>query len=369
MRIAFYSPIKPPDHPVPSGDRQVARLIIAALRASGHEVGLASRLRTWASDPDPRLLERLRREAEVEAARLIAVLRSASEGPPEVWVTYHTYYRSPDLLGPMVAEALAIPYLTVEAVYAGKRDADAWAPWQAPVVGALRKAAINFCLTQRDREGLMRVVSRERTLHLPPFIDTARFPVAAQQRSPDDPVLITVAMMRERAKLASYRMLAKVLEGLQQRPWRLVIVGDGPARRQVEDAFEHIPAARIRWTGEVGGKEVASLLAGADLFLWPGEDEAYGLVYLEAQASGLAVVAQDTAGVPEVVRQGETGLLTPHGDVAAMHVAIARLLDEPSLRQSMGAAARRFVHEERTVAKAAAILEEGLRRATSGGWS
>ena len=61
MRVAFYAPLKPPDHPVPSGDRSMARLLIRALELAGHEVGLASRLRSRDTDGDPARQSRLAR--------------------------------------------------------------------------------------------------------------------------------------------------------------------------------------------------------------------------------------------------------------------------------------------------------------------
>ena len=88
------------------------------------------------------------------------------------------------------------------------------------------------------------------------------------------------------------------------------------------------------------------VLYSAGIYVWPGYGEAYGLAYLEAQAAGLPVVAQDIAGVPEVVRDGQTGFLTPPGDVAAFASAIERLLARNDERTIMAAAARRFVLED-----------------------
>ncbi|MCY1251314.1 D-inositol-3-phosphate glycosyltransferase [compost metagenome] len=90
--------------------------------------------------------------------------------------------------------------------------------------------------------------------------------------------------------------------------------------------------------------------------MWPGCGEAYGLAYLEAQAAGLPVVAQRTAGVPEVVRDGETGLLTRDGDIGAYAAAMRDLIEDPAGRKRLGAAARRFVHEERSFPAAARRL-------------
>jgi len=110
------------------------------------------------------------------------------------------------------------------------------------------------------------------------------------------------------------------------------------------------------WLGEKDAADLPDILASTDLYVWPGCGEAYGLAYLEAQAAGLPVVAQRTAGVPEVVRDGQTGLLTREGDIGAYAAAMRDLIEDPASRRLLGAAARRFVHEERSFPAAARRL-------------
>ena len=175
--------------------------------------------------------------------------------------------------------------------------------------------------------------------------------------------LIAVAMMRPGDKMDSYRMLARALEQLADLPWNLTIVGDGPCRAEVEAEFAAIPPERIDWTGQLDPAGVASAVAGASIYVWPGCGEAFGLAYLEAQAAGLPVVAQHTAGVPEVVWNGETGTLTSDGDVEAYASAIRRLLSDRALRTKMGTAAAHLVAKNRSLEAAAARLDDILRRA------
>jgi glycosyltransferase involved in cell wall biosynthesis len=174
--------------------------------------------------------------------------------------------------------------------------------------------------------------------------------------------MVTVAMMRPGDKLESYRMLARSLTRCLALPWVLSVVGDGPASEAVREAFAAMPPDRLNWLGERPRDEIPAILAGADLFVWPGFGEAYGLAYLEAQAAGLPVVAQDVAGVPEVVRGGETGLLVPTGDPEAFAGAVTRLLEDAGTRRRMGRAARRFVLEERSLEGAARRIGELLAR-------
>ena len=100
MRIAFYAPLKPPNHPTPSGDRRMARLLMAALDHAGHDVALASSFRSWDDGTRPNRHERLADLGARLASRLTRRLHAA---PPDLWFTYHLYHKAPDWLGPAVS--------------------------------------------------------------------------------------------------------------------------------------------------------------------------------------------------------------------------------------------------------------------------
>jgi glycosyltransferase involved in cell wall biosynthesis len=353
MRIAFYAPMKSPNHPVPSGDRQMARLLIKALERSGHEVTVASELRSFATQRRHDHYPAVSAEAEREIFRLSALWEGT--GRPDLWFSYHPYYKAPDFLGPPLASRFGIPYVTAEASYSERRNVGAWVETQALVVKAVTSALFNICFTRRDLEGLEQIAPGARFAMLPPFIDIS--PFESLPPPVDSRRLVAVGMMRPGDKLDSYRMLARSLEQVVDLPWTLSIAGDGPSRREVEAEFAGLPAERVEWHGIKQPDEIPLLLANAAIYVWPGCGEAYGLSYLEAQATGLPVVAQDTAGVPEVVRNGETGILTPSGDIEAFSSAIARLLSDPDERRTMGEAARRFVNRERSLDAAATRLE------------
>jgi glycosyltransferase involved in cell wall biosynthesis len=364
MRIAFYAPLKPADHPTPSGDRLMANLLIQALSTAGHEVFPASRLRTFSSDPSESNYLTLRTEALSEARRLLAGWRS-NDGPrpPDCWFSYHPYFRAPDWIGPAVIEELGIPYVTAEASYAAKRNDGPWRLWQADAVAGLRLAACNFIFTEQDREGLLSLDLRTGSLTmLAPFIDPPESRLITATGKGASVRLVCVAMMRSGDKLESFRMLGKALAMLLDAQWDLAVIGDGPVREEVVAALAEIPQSRIEWLGELPKDRVADWLAKCDLYVWPGTGEAYGLAYLEAQAMGLPVIAQATGGISSVVCHGETGILTPLGDVGAFAQAIRTLLADEELRKRMGTQARRFVREERNVASAARILDTGLSK-------
>jgi glycosyltransferase involved in cell wall biosynthesis len=361
MKIAFYAPMKAPDHPVPSGDRQMANLLINALGRGGHEVFLASRLRAYMSKPSSETLKALLARSRHESARIAAQWDTGS--PPDLWFTYHPYYKAPDLIGPALSRRFSIPYVTCEASYARKRDGDAWKDAQACLKLGLAQSSLNICFTKRDREGLAEILRASTLAELEPFTDTTVH--AAPRREQLDPSrLITVAMMREGDKFDSYRLLAASLEPLLDLAWHLTVIGGGPLAKGVKELFGTLPETRITWKGELSQHEVASELGKAGLFLWPGFGEAYGMAYLEAQAAGLPIIAQRTAGVPSVVRHGESGVLVAPGDVEAYAGAIRECILDPAKTRRLGRQAQEFVQSERSLDRAAARLSALLTNVT-----
>jgi glycosyltransferase involved in cell wall biosynthesis len=171
-------------------------------------------------------------------------------------------------------------------------------------------------------------------------------------------------MMRADVKSRSYRLLAAALARLAGRPWQLLAVGDGAARDEVAAAFAPL-GGRVRFAGRQDEPALPALYAAADLYAWPSLGEAYGMATLEAQAAGLPAVAGDEGGVSAIVAHGETGLLTPPGEVGAFAAALAALLDAPDRRTAMGAAALAKVARMHDVPAAAATLDRVLRAVTA----
>jgi len=358
MKIAFYSPMKPPSHPVPSGDRLMARLLIHCLELSRHEVHVASEFRSFLSDQDEAAIAERQTKTQEEVRRLSKEWRKS--GAPDIWFCYHPYYKAPDLLGPPLAREFGMAYVTAEASYSPRRNRGLWEDIQATVLDAVGMAAVNLYFTGRDEQGLRLAAPEARFERLPAFIDPAPFLVRRPEPRPLS--LVAVAMMRPGDKLNSYAALAYALGLLIDKEWTLDIVGDGPSRPEIESMFTQFPAERIRWHGLKSTDEIAAIFSASSIYVWPGHGEAYGLAYLEAQAAGLPVVAEETAGVPEVVMAERTGRLTPAGDTHAYAAAIGLLLDCEPMRSRMATEAREFAGVERSIDRAAARLDEILAR-------
>ncbi|KRE09823.1 hypothetical protein ASE63_04700 [Bosea sp. Root381] len=364
MRIAFHTPLNAYDDGGISGDRRMARQLVAVLEGLGHVVEPVRAGRDFMPTSDADRLARHQGEAAALSEAMLARWQTG-EPPPELWFTYHNYYKAPDLLGPGITERLGIPYVVAEASDAARRATGEWAQHTRIVRHGLAAADLHLHFTDRDRQGLEPWRSRHTAiLELPPFI---AFDAAPPRQAGEAavPRLVTVAMMREGTKQNSYLTLARILAGVADRPWTLTIIGDGRKRAEIEQAFAGLPAGRVCWRGAIPHDRVVAEMAAHDLFIWPGVREAYGLVYLEAQAVGLPIVAFDSGGVSATVRSGETALLAPEGDEAALAAALRRLLDDAELRRGMGVRARRFALEERNPAQAAAILKGGLALAVA----
>jgi glycosyltransferase involved in cell wall biosynthesis len=373
-RVLFYAPLKPPTHPVPSGDRTMARLLMLALRQGGFDPVLASRLRARIADPlVPLAQETMRAQAWGIADRLIAKLRAAPKrARPKAFFTYHLYYKAVDWIGPRVADALAIPYLVAEASHAPKRAAGAWAFNHAGAESAIAAADAIFCLNPGDKECLAQIAARRALVDLPPFLDLQSFAPLVPERAgaramlaarhkldAKRPWLLAVGMMRRGDKLASYQVLAEALRRAGLTRPLLLIVGDGDARSEVERAFHDAPCA-AHFLGALPMDALTQPYAASDLLVWPAINEAYGMALLEAQACGLPVLAGASGGVPAIIADGKTGFLTPPGDAAAFADGLRRALksDLPKL----GKAARAKVKRRHDLPAAAATLTRTLAK-------
>ena len=377
MRIAFYAPLKSPTHATPSGDRRVAGLLMDALGRAGYRVELVSTFRSFDAAGDADRQAGLRAQGSALGERLAEAWR---DGPPaarpDLWFTYHAYYKSPDWLGPRASALLGIPYVLAEASHAAKRAGGAWDIGHRGALEAIRRADLLLCPTRDDMAGLRGVAAApERVQWLPPFLNPAPFRAAFRVRAAHRervarahgldagvPWIAVVAMMRERDKLASYRMLAGALGRLQDLPWRLLVAGDGNARDAVQAALGAAIPGRAVFLGALGLPGIAGLNAAADLCVWPAVNEAYGMAMLEAQAAGLPVVSCAMRGVPDVIEHGRTGLLAPSGDERALAGLARELLVDAGRRARLSEAAADFVANERSVDATVVRLRDALAR-------
>jgi glycosyltransferase involved in cell wall biosynthesis len=207
--------------------------------------------------------------------------------------------------------------------------------WADRIAGRATTATV--CVSQRERaDGLRaRTCRADRTVVIPNAVDVDAYPQAPLER--DVPRLISVGRL---AAPKDWSTLLYALAALEPETFaELVIVGDGPDRERVEDELARSSLRRrVRLLGE--RDDVPGLLSDADVFVLASRSEGLPLSVIEAMAAGLPVVASDVGGVGELVREGETGLLVPPGDPAALGDALRLLLADRGLRRRLGSGGR-----------------------------
>jgi glycosyltransferase involved in cell wall biosynthesis len=283
---------------------------------------------------------------------------------PQLWLTYHTYYKSPDILGPWICRLLSIPYVLFQPMYATRRRKE-----RKTIIGfylnriALKSAKHAFVNNTNDLDALKRILPANCITYLPPGI----FPEEFQKDEPagravrlrysipeNAALLMTAARFRLDVKFQSLAYLFGSLAMVEaaSKPFMLLVVGDGPGERELRRMAEQLLPGRVLFTGGIPREEMFRYYSAADFFVFPGIGESLGMVFLEAQACGLPVVALNTGGIPQVVRSAgsnQTGLLVPLDDGAAMAAAVEALLTDSEWCKRMGSHARTFVEKERNL--------------------
>ncbi|MEJ2343260.1 MAG: N-acetyl-alpha-D-glucosaminyl L-malate synthase BshA [Gemmatimonadales bacterium] len=202
---------------------------------------------------------------------------------------------------------------------------------------------------------------------IPNFIDPAvyqrgRYECQRGVLAPDDEkIVMHISNFRAVKRIED---VVRVFDRLARTvPSRLIFVGDGPDRQVAEDLSRELGwEKRVTFLGKL--ESVAELLACADLFLLPSEEESFGLVALEAMASGVPVIGSSGSGLSEVVTDGLTGRLHPVGDVEAMAESAVELLSDSECWSRVSRAARESAVErfssDRIVPQYESFYEEVL---------
>lgn len=219
---------------------------------------------------------------------------------------------------------------------------------------ALKAATAVFALSEYTRAAIEPIVGADRVMLAPCGVDTTLFRPSAK---PTGNYILWVGRTSDPRK--NVRLLLEAYTLLQKNradPPELYIVGDGltdsdaafARSRQIED--------KIRLVARAGVEELAEIYRNAKFLVLSSNEEGLGIVILEAMASGLAVVSTDCGGPATAIIEGVTGLLTPTGNAVALADAMAELLNDPSLRNRMGAEGRRVAERRFSLAAAGKIF-------------
>jgi N-acetyl-alpha-D-glucosaminyl L-malate synthase BshA len=204
---------------------------------------------------------------------------------------------------------------------------------------------------------------------IPNFIDTTRYAprnggggcAKTQFAKKGEKILIHISNFRpsKRAEDA-VRVLAAVRREV---PSVLLMVGDGPERARTREIAVDLGVERhVKYLGQLDAPE--EVLQCGDLFLLPSANESFGLAALEAMSTGMPVIGTTAEGLPELIRDGQTGYLVSVGDVPTMSRRAIEMLTDAKLHESMGKESRRVAVENYEASKIVPKYEEFYARVT-----
>ena len=378
MRLAFYAPMESPDHQFPSVDGKIARKLIKVLRLGGNIVSIASHFQSYNDTGQSDRLESIRIAGKCHANNIIEEIKNLSVNKaPEVWITYKISPKSPDWIGPLVASALNIPYIIIEALYSNKYRSSPWASNLNATAQAIAQADVIVSFTQQNIDSLISLKSgKSINFLLPPFLDFSIYETCIKNRigtrqrlaekyslSLSKPWLVAISPMRPGHTLASYRILGRSLWLIDKPNFHLLTIGGGKALPLVKESLDPLGKDLVAWLGNQQEQNIPNLLSACDICVWPAYKETFSISLLECQAAGLPVIAGGFGAVPEIIQNGETGMvISPWNDIEFAE-AIVKLSRDASSRKKMGLQAQRMIKEKYSLSTAEIILNQALSEA------
>lgn len=359
-----------PELDAPGGVQRAGRHLAAVMSEFAASRGMDCRLLSLNDSPELHRLSAGGREfvftgCERGKARFAVTAIRAARRQAKLVVAAHPH------LGPVVqAMKVAAPRLNSIICTHG---IEVWEPLSGLRRSALRRADLVLAPSQdtADYVALQQEASRDRIRVLPWALDPqfeALISGASKnglpQNFPTGRVILTVGRWLASERYKGMDTLITALPRLlAHRPdVQLVAVGQGDDRAWLEDLAEK---NGVRWhvhfLSGVSYAELAACYSACEIFALPSRGEGFGLVYLEAMACGKPVIGGSHGGAPEVIQDGVTGYLVPHGDAPHLATSIETLLSDPALGREMGARGRERVEHEFRFSVFAKSLKKILR--------
>ena len=265
-------------------------------------------------------------------------------GPPVVALVPH-------LFGGTAFQELAAPLAA--AVWLAER----------PLGRVYRDAPFQAISVSTAEDLAARGIPRESVAVIYPGIDTEGYSPCVAQRA-EQPVFAYLGRLK---RYKGVQHVVRAFAAMEHPSAVLEIAGAGDYRPMLERLATSLDLGeRVRFLGRIGEAEKRDLLRRAWALVLASPKEGWGITNLEAAASGTPVVASNSPGIRESVRDGETGYLVPHGDTGAMTDAMRRLAADRGLVDRLGAQARRFAQTftwERAAEETERHLEQVLATA------
>jgi len=270
--------------------------------------------------------------------------------------------------GPLV---LLVPHLFGTTAFREAPWPVALAVWAAerPMPAVYRRASVH-AISDSTRDDLVgRGFAREAIRVIYPGVDAARYAPAAGTARAARPRFLYVGRLKRYKAVETAIHAVTMLRASGHPDAELWIAGSGSDRARLERlaSREGAPGAGgVTFLGRVSEERKLELYREAWAVVFPSPKEGWGITNLEAAGCGTPAVASDSPGLRESVRQGETGLLVPHGDAGAMAAALGRLARDAVLRERLGRGARAFA-ESLSWDRAARETEAHLEAARAAG--
>jgi glycosyltransferase involved in cell wall biosynthesis len=310
-----------------------------ARRLSGYKQARRTFLKDLARDPTP---NRLRRFGQA------CVL--AAELPDNVVWLYAHFLHTPSSVTRYAALMTGLPWS------ASAHAKDIWTTPDWEIREKLRAAEWMTTCTASGHDRLAGLApSPERVALNYHGLDFARFPAPERARPPHDGSVparrVTLLSVGRAVEKKGYEDLLQALARLpEDLHWRLLHVGGGPRHEALRAQAARLGlGARVDWRGALPQGQILALYRSADLFVLAsriasnGDRDGLPNVLMEAQSQGLACLSTRISAIPELIEDGDTGMLTPPSDVAALAEALALLIRNPQERARLGAAGARRV--------------------------
>lgn len=347
MKVLFWCGVS---WPATGGIPVIAADLVASLAERGHELHVvADQSPGHAPSPHPRVEVAIHRYPLLEvlrsgsAERMLSMSRSVAElkravGPDLVLafaltpsLFFHLQTRQVSPSPSMVSLHGSLPFhAAVAQTVVGQvlEDAD-WVMTCSE--SCLREAVDLYPFVARKSSVARNALAHRLPPPSPPTLDPPR-------------LLYVGRLSREKGVDVAIAALPAVLERAPGA--RLRIAGEGPSSRDLRDLVEEYGlAGRVEFLGAVARDAVRDLMADSSIVVVPSRSEGFSLVALEAAQAGRPVVAARVGGIPEVVVDGETGLLVPPEEPAALAAAILELIGDPARAEILAANARRRADE------------------------
>lgn len=195
-----------------------------------------------------------------------------------------------------------------------------------------------------------------KTVVIPNYVDTATF---SPRPSPAQTNTIVFV-----GRIAPEKNLAALLEAIEPLPVRLVLIGEGKLRPELQAQYARL-GDKVVWEGNIPNSVLPQYLTSAVAFVLPSFYEGHPKALAEAMACGVPVVGADSTGIREMIRHRETGLLSST-DPGSIRGALEELLADEPLRRRLGGNARAYIQEhyslDRIIEREISVLEEVARR-------